>query len=178
MNPIQTLHDKIENAALWEKEICLQRNEYLKYAGSTDTNVYYVDSGSLVISFDHNDDSHIIRFGYAKNLITALDSFITEQPSPLSIKALKKSKLKSISKNKYFDFIVQDPVNKEIWDRSIELLIVQQMEREFDILITSPQDRYERVLKRSPQLFQEIPSRYIANYLRMTPETLSRLKKS
>jgi len=36
----------------------------------------------------------------------------------------------------------------------------------------------ERVLTRSPQLFQEIPHKYIAAYLRMSPETLSRLLNS
>ena len=45
-------------------------------------------------------------------------------------------------------------------------------------LISSPKERYERVLKRSPQLFQEIPNKHIANYLRMSAETLSRLKNS
>ena len=52
------------------------------------------------------------------------------------------------------------------------------MERERDILTSSPLERYNRVLKRSPLLFQEIPNKYIADYLRMTPETLSRIKKS
>ena len=56
-------------------------------------------------------------------------------------------------------------------------LIYQQMERERDILTSSPLERYKRVLSRSPQLFQEIPNKHIASYLRMTPETLSRLKK-
>jgi len=55
---------------------------------------------------------------------------------------------------------------------------LQQMERERDLLTSSPMERYLRVKDRSPQLFQEIPNKYIASYLRMTPETLSRLKKS
>jgi CRP-like cAMP-binding protein len=52
------------------------------------------------------------------------------------------------------------------------------MERENDLIIYSPQKRVERVFKRSPQLFQEIPQKYIASYLRMTPETLSRILKN
>jgi len=60
----------------------------------------------------------------------------------------------------------------------LEQLTLQQLEREKDILTSSPLERYKRVLKRSPQLFQEIPNKYIADYLRMTPETLSRIKKS
>ncbi len=68
--------------------------------------------------------------------------------------------------------------NQILWIEILENLGVQQLEREIDLLKNSPKERYERVLKRSPQLFQEIPNRHIANYLRMSPETLSRLKKS
>ena len=64
------------------------------------------------------------------------------------------------------------------WVNILQTLSLQQLDREIDLLTTSPKARYERVLERSPRLFQEIPHRYIANYLRMTPETLSRLKKS
>jgi CRP/FNR family transcriptional regulator, anaerobic regulatory protein len=55
-------------------------------------------------------------------------------------------------------------------------LVVQQMQRELDLLTASPIERYRRVIARSPQLFQEVPLKYIADYLRMTPETLSRLR--
>jgi hypothetical protein len=64
------------------------------------------------------------------------------------------------------------------WQSVLESLILQQMNREIDLLISSPKERFDRVLARSPRLFQEVASRYIANYLRMKPETLSRLKKS
>jgi hypothetical protein len=57
----------------------------------------------------------------------------------------------------------------------LELFSVQQMEREIDLLTTSPAERIARVRERSPQLFQEVPLKYIASYLRMTPETLSRM---
>jgi CRP-like cAMP-binding protein len=64
------------------------------------------------------------------------------------------------------------------WNQLLVELIQQQMEREKDLLTAAPSERYKRVLERSPQLFQEIPTKYIASYLRMTPETLSRIKKS
>ena len=68
--------------------------------------------------------------------------------------------------------------NQSIWKNILENLVCQLLEREIDILTTSPIERYRRVLKRSPTLFQEIPHKHIANYLRMSAETLSRLKKS
>lgn len=68
--------------------------------------------------------------------------------------------------------------HQRLWDSLLQNLILQQLEREKDLLIKSPKERYVRVLQRSPRLFQEIPNKYIATYLGMSPETLSRLKKS
>lgn len=119
-----------------------------------------------------------MRFGYPNNLITSLDSFITEKPSELYIQAIKKNEIKVISKKKILDLLYADRENIGVWNELLEQLILQQLERERDILTVSPKERLKRVLERSPQLFQEIPHKYIASFLRMSPETLSRLNKS
>ena len=178
MNPISNLIDKINNENLWDREIELERNEYLKVKGSIDTNIYLVINGSLRIFVVDEYEEHTIRFGYKDNLIASLDSFLNEQPSDFYIQALKKTTVKVIHKKKYVAFIESSLENKKIWLAILENFVLQQMERERDILTSSPIERYNRVLKRSPQLFQEIPNKYIASYLRMTPETLSRIKKS
>ena len=178
MNAISTLIDRINEENLWDREIQLERNDYLKVKGSIDTNIYFIISGSLRIFVIDEYEEHTIRFGYQNNLIASLDSFLNEQPSDFYIQALKKTKVKSVSKQKYTSFIEASPENKTIWLDILESFVLQQMERERDILTSSPLERYHRVLKRSPQLFQEISNKYIASYLRMTPETLSRIKKS
>ncbi len=178
MNIIEELYKQIERQNLWDKKISLKRNDYLKVAGTTETNLFYIISGSLKISILDDCEEHIVRFGYKNNFITALDSFITEKPSEFYIQAIKKTELKLISKQNFLQFIRQESELQTLWESILQQLIVQQMEREKDILITSPKERYLRVLQRSPQLFQEIPNKYIASYLRMSPETLSRLKKS
>lgn len=178
MNPIEILIENINKQNLWEREIELSRNEYLKVKGSIDTNIYLVIDGSLRIFVIDEFEEHTIRFGYQNNLIAALDSFLNEKPSEFYIQAIKKTKVKVISKTNYMTFIESTDENKKIWFTILENFVLQQMERERDILTTSPIERYKRVLARSPQLFQEIPNKYIASYLRMTPETLSRIKKS
>ena len=178
MNPVELLLKKINSADLWERNTSLNRNEFLKVQGSIDTNLYFVITGAFRVFITEEYEEHTIRFGYKDNIIGALDSFITDQPSDLHIQALKKSEVKSITKSVFMDFINADDENVRIWQSILEGLVYQQMERERDILTSSPLERYKRVLKRSPQLFQEIPNKYIASYLRMTPETLSRLKKS
>lgn len=178
MNPISILIDKLNNQNLWDKKITLDRNEYLKVKGSIDTNIYLIKTGSLRIFVIDENEEHTIRFGYKNNLIASLDSFINGKPSDFYIQALKKTTVKSISKQNYTAFIESSKSHKRLWLSVLENFILQQMERERDILTSSPVERYHRVLKRSPQLFQEIPDKYIASYLRMTPETLSRIKKS
>lgn len=177
MNPLEDLLEKIESLGLWEKQLTLSRNEYLKVKGSTDTRIYLIVSGSLRVFVTDDKEEHTIRFGYQGNLIAALDSYITGQPSDLYIQALKKTTVQAISKKAFDSFVNGSEANMRLWQEILTALIYQQMERERDILTSSPMDRYNRVLTRSPQLFQEIPHKYIASYLRMTPETLSRIKK-
>ena len=162
---------------LSEKTITIDRNEFLKVKGSIDTNIYYVESGSLRIFILDDYEEQTIRFGYKDNIIVSLDSFFAGKPSDLFIQAIKKTVIKVVTKQQ-IDKFLETESNRNLWTKILENLIIQQMEREIDILTNSPKERYERVLKRSPQLFQEIPKRHIANYLRMSAETLSRLKKS
>lgn len=178
MNPITDLIENIDRKGLWFKTLDLNRNQYVKVKGSIDTNIYWVVKGSLRIYVVEENEEHTIRFGYTHNFIAALDSFLDEKPSDLYIQALKKTIVKVIDKATFMEFMQSSAENNKTWQLMLELLVLQQMERERDILTMSPLKRYKRVLKRSPQLFQEVPHKYIASYLRMTPETLSRIKKS
>jgi CRP-like cAMP-binding protein len=170
--------EKFDIGSLFEKTVTVERNQFLKKGGSADTHIYFIESGSLRIFITDGEEERIIRFGYQNNIIVALDSFFTQKPSDFYIQAIKKTTVKIISKEKFMTFINSNPENLKIWLEILEDLVLQQIEREKDLLVQSPRERYQRVLKRSPQLFQEIPNKHIANYLRMTPETLSRLKKS
>ena len=174
MNFEEFIHSTVKTG----KQITLLKNDFLKLGGTTDTNIYFVESGSLCVFVMDEDEEQIIRFGYNNDLIVSLDSFLTEQASDFYIQAIKKSKIRVIPKQQFIDFVNESIENQQIWISMLEDLVLRQIEREKDILTNSPKERYNRVLKRSPQLFQEIPNKYIANYLRMTPETLSRLKKS
>lgn len=60
---------------LSNKEITIGRNEFLKIKGSVDTNLYYIESGSLRIFVLDDYEEQTIRFCYKENLITSLDSF-------------------------------------------------------------------------------------------------------
>lgn len=156
----------------------LSRGEFLIREGEVERNLYLVESGALRVFYLTEFEEMTIRFGYKGSMITSLSSFIRETPSEFYIDAIRKTSVKVISKDKLMALVNENTESLRQYVALLESLITQQIEREVDLLITSPAERLKRVLQRSPNLFQEIPLRYIASYLRMTPETLSRIRNS
>lgn len=177
-SPIEQLYAFLDTKNLWHKTHELKRGDLLYEAGSVDTNIYHVTSGIMRTYVLVNDDNEqIIRFGYQGDFATAMDSFMTGKPTMLYADALRKTTVRLIRKADYQEALFNNPEMNRIWQNIMAWMITGQLEREIDLLTNSPEERYQRVLQRSPRLFQEVPAKYIANYLRMTPETLSRIKK-
>lgn len=170
--------EQIEAKGLWEREIELKRNQFLHQAGDRCPYLYLVTEGCFRIFILDESEEQTVRFAYGQDMFAVLDSFISDEPTAFYVQAIRKARVKAIPKKAYFELVESSAENKAQWIGILVTLVSQQMEREIDVLTSSPRSRYERVLKRSPQLFQEVPHKYIASYLRMTPETLSRLKKS
>jgi len=156
----------------------ISKGEFLIKEGEIERNLYLVESGALRAFFLTEFEEMTIRFGYKGSMITSLSSFINGTPSEFYIDAIRKTSLKVIPKQSLTNLVNESQENLKQYTSLLESLITRQIEREVDLLITSPTERLKRVLERSPNLFQEIPLKYIASYLRMTPETLSRIRNS
>ena len=154
------------------------KGEYLIKEGQVEQSIYFIEEGAVRVFHVTEFEEQTIRFGYEGSIITSLASFITGKPSEFYIEALRKTTVKIIQKQLLFEIVNESTETLLQYNKLLERLIVQQMEREIDLLTESPTKRLQRVLARSPNLFQEIPLKYIASYLRMTPETLSRIRNS
>jgi hypothetical protein len=84
----------------------------------------------------------------------------------------------AITKEDFYSLFDPFPMIERTWRRMEEEALVGKIEREVELLTFTPEERYNRLLKRSPHIFQLIPKKYIASYLRMTPETMSRIRPS
>lgn len=153
-----------------------KRGDFLIREGETERFLYFIEKGAAKIYYLTELEEHIIRLGYDGSLLNSLSSFLKEQPSELYIEILKNSTIKKISKDSLMKIVNQDETSFRQYCTFLETLLMQQLDREIDILLTSPKERLDRVLKRSPHLFEHIPLKYIASYLRMKPETLSRIR--
>lgn len=171
--------DKLNSAfsELGQQKVAL-RGQFILKAGEIERNLYFVKSGAIRVFYLTEFDEQIIRFGYKGSLINSLSSFINQKPSEFYIEAIRKTTLMVISREKLYQLVNENETSLKQYILLLETLITQQIDREIDLLITSPSERLNRVLSRSPNLFQEIPLKYIASYLRMKPETLSRIRNS
>ena len=115
------------------------------------------------------------RFGYAGDYVMAVDAYITGAPTRYTFEALRRTRVAVATYADHTRWLGERAEHGEAWEAGKGWLITGLLQREIDLLTPSPEERYRRVLERSPRLFQEVPAKYIANYLRMSPETLSRI---
>jgi len=175
--PELTEIDLVSFSEKWNIKKKLKRNEISSLA-EKEINIYFIKKGAIKIFTEIEERQIILEFGYKGLCIFNLPSFFTEKPSEYYFEAIRDSELIGISKKNYYEFIEINPVFSNFWHRSIERLLLNFVEREVDILTHSPKIKYQRLFERKPELFQNIPKKYIANYLGLSPETLSRLSKS
>jgi CRP-like cAMP-binding protein len=177
-DPIGRLRELLDPSPIWQGPLELKRGEPLVLAGEVNRKLYRVESGTLMASLEVAGSQQCTRFGYGGDYVMVLDSYIHGGPTYYSLTALRRTRVMVASYESHQGWIAADDRHRTAWETGKTWLIAGLLEREIDLLTPSPEERYRRVLTRSPRLFQEVPAKYIANYLRMSPETLSRLKRN
>jgi len=150
------------------------KNEMILREGETCTNIYWVVKG-LVRQYYYKNGKELTEYMATENNIV-MESLFREQPTHLQIKALEPTILIALPKAD-LEAVAMKSVNIQILYRKIleESLILSQIHADM-LRFESAQDRYQKLIKRQPQLVLRAPLVYIASYLQMTPETLSRVR--
>ena len=152
------------------------KNEMILREGETCTNSYWVVKG-LVRQFYYKNGKELTEYmATENNIVMCIESLFLEQPTHLQIKAIEPTLLIAIPKVE-LEAVAMKSVNIQILFRKIleESLILSQIHADM-LRFESAQDRYQKLIKRQPQLVLRAPLVYIASYLQMTPETLSRVR--
>ena len=144
--------------------------------------ILYVDIG-LVRQFYEKRDLNKTRMvtehlGVDGTIVMCIESLFREEPTKLQIEALENSICYALPKQRLEEVALHN-VNIQILYRKIleESLILSQVHADL-VRFESAQNRYKRMCKLMPKVVLREPLNYIANYLQMTPETLSRVRSS
>lgn len=164
---------------IWRHPLELQRNDYLSTPDRRDHYIYFVISGALrIYCVDMHGEEVCLGFSYDNSITGSFPSLIRGEPAEIYVQALSQCQLVGAL---WEDFLaLSEKIPKlERWRRTFsEATLLGRMDREIEMLTLPAEQRYERLMKRSPHLFQFVPLKYIASYLGMKPETLSRIRKN
>ncbi|MEN7551496.1 Crp/Fnr family transcriptional regulator [Rapidithrix thailandica] len=156
----------------------IQKNSFLIKEGQYCNEVFFVKRGMLRVYYsDNNGDEITCYFSRNNEFISSYTSFLTQTPTKENIQALEDCKLFSINRANLEDLSQEIP-KIQIFRRVIAENLFIAMERRISMLQSATaQERYERIIKENPKYILNIPQQYIASFLGITPQHLSRLRK-
>ena len=152
------------------------KGEMILKEGEVCENIYYIDKG-LVRQFYFKKEKQLTEhIGSDGEIFMCIESLFNEEPTYLQVEALEPSAIYLIPKHR-LEQVALHNVNIQILYRKIleESLIISQQHADL-LRFETAQNRYLRLCKIKPQVVLRAPLVYIASYLQMTPETLSRVR--
>jgi len=165
------IRSAFEPAHARKKKELLAPNETCRY-------IYFIVKGCLRSFFvDDKGNEHIYQLRLDNNWISDLESFFSQRPSKYYIEALEDSDMLRISFDRLEQLYQEVPKLERYFRILFQKAYINALERLNATMWESAPDRYNDMLKEHPDMFQRVPLVYIASYLGITPESLSRIRK-
>ncbi len=160
------------------KEKKYKRNMVLLRSGEVAHEVFFVLRGALhQFYIDEVGNERTCNFTFERDFVTDLESFSQQTRSPSSIKALTETTCLIIRCTGLVDLMKISPATHEFFRILIERIAAKSIKRTKSLLSFSPEKQFVELIEEQPEIFQRVPQRYIAQYLGIAPESLSRIKK-
>ena len=154
------------------------KGEMIIKDGEICENLYYIDKGLVRQFYFKNGKEVTEHLGEDRTIFMCIESLFKETPSHLQVEALEPCLIYALPKHR-LESVALHNVNIQILYRKIleESLILSQVHADL-VRFETAGDRYKKMCKLMPQVVLRAPLVFIASYLQMTPETLSRVRAS
>lgn len=156
----------------------ISKGDYLIREGSVCNQIVYIKEGILRSYFSKENGEEItycITFG--NNLMTALSSLITGNPTEENIQALTDMELEVLEKEDLNRLYAKSHAWLKVGKMLTEIQYIELEKRMFLLQKHSARNRYETFVESHANYLQYIPLQYLASYLNVTPRHLSRLRR-
>lgn len=155
----------------------LRKNDLFIKEGKKANEIGLVINGMFRQYYTKDGEEKTTYFFFEQHFISAYISCITGKPSLVTIEALSDTTYVS------FPFTAMEALfdNSMAWQKFGRLIAEYAMigleERMVSLLLQSPEERYVSLLKSNKiKIIERIPQQYIANYLGITPVSMSRIR--
>ena len=154
------------------------KGETVLAEGDICDSIIYIDKGLLRQFYIKNGKEVTEYLAVEGTIMMCIESLFKEVPSVQQIEAIEPTIVYELPKKRLEEVALHN-VNIQILYRKIleESLIVSQVHADL-VRFESAENRYRRMCKLSPQVALRAPLLFIASYLQMTPETLSRVRST
>lgn len=156
----------------------LEKNTLLVAEGEVEQYVYFIAEGVTRSFFERNNRDISFEFYFSGMFISSYASFLTRTPSGHSIEAFTAGTFLRIHYNQLMELYGESKNFEQLGRVITEELFKKTSERNKDLLALSATERYQKLLTANPHYVQQIPLKYLASYLNITPESLSRIRKT
>jgi len=145
--------------------------------GDTENELRFLIKGTVREFFSHQGKEMNTQFFVNPQFITDFHSLISDAKRKKYQESLSSVELKTMDKNLFLDFMDRYQCGKGFVDEIFKKLIAEKEDEAFKHFSLTPDELYQDLLTHRPQWLRQVPLYHIATYLRMTPETLSRIRK-
>ena len=158
--------------------IKLDQGEFIEVSGETSQGMIHVNSGCLMTYFTHaSGTDQVIQFSTAGWWTGDLNSLTNGKASAYSTRALTSCELLLLPKIRMDELLDRYPVFEKYFRIIFQNSLVTHQNRLIQAFTLTANDRYLNFQKQYPQLEQFVPLKYIASYLGITPEFLSKIRR-
>jgi CRP-like cAMP-binding protein len=157
----------------------VKKNQYLVHEGGIAAISCYILSGCLrTYLLDHKGIEHILGFATPGWWTGSLHNFYSDKPSQLNIQAIVDTEILYFTKETKEKLLLSGAVFEKYFRILSERSLIGFQERTMEILSLSAEERYWNFHNKYPDLITTLPQKYIAGYIGVTPEFLSKMKSN
>jgi CRP-like cAMP-binding protein len=156
----------------------IKQGAYLEKVGSITQNFVHVETGCLMSYYtDKKGDDHVIQFSTTGWWTGDLHSFTKNQPAVYSTRALTDSSVFYLPRTGMDQLLDRYPRFERYFRILFQNALITQSDRIIHSFSDTAEERYEQFERKYPSLEQYVPLKYIASYLGITPEFLSKIRR-
>jgi CRP-like cAMP-binding protein len=155
-----------------------KQGDFVEKAGEISRYLIHVNSGCLMSYFtDPQGNDQVIQFSTAGWWTGDLHSLYTNNVSIYSTRALTDSTAFLLPRRELDSLLNRFPKFEKYFRIIFQNSLITHQNRIIQALSFTAEQRYEAFLKKYPSLEQFVPQKYIASYLGITPEVLSKIRR-